>query len=69
MVFLSFIQLFVNLGDFGGTMGLYIGASFLTLYELLDTVLFHFLTKTTKKQIVVGHSYWYISYDIGRKLA
>ena len=39
-------------------MGLYIGASFLTLYELLDTVLFHLLTKTTKKQILVGRSFW-----------
>ena len=40
-------------------MGLYIGASFLTLYEILDTVLFHLLTKTTKKQILVGRSFWF----------
>ena len=47
-------------------MGLYIGASFLTLYELLATVLFHFITKTSKRQIMTGNGYWYSSYNIWR---
>ena len=47
------ILLLLISGDFGGTMGLYVGASFLTLYQLLDTIVFHFITRRKKQWLIL----------------
>ena len=37
------------LGDVGGFMGLLLGGSVITVFELLDLIVFHFLTNLVKK--------------------
>ena len=56
---------FVIAGDVGGFMGLLLGGSFLTVFELVDFIFFHYLNKffgkpelTTeeKEKLEAGHS-------------
>ena len=37
-------------GDLGGSLGLYIGASFLTIYEIIDTCVCYFLRKPRSRK-------------------
>ena len=38
------------LGDLGGNMGLLVGASVITVFELLDLFIYHAIVKLTKKK-------------------
>ena len=55
------MDLFIDSGDFGGSMGLYIGASFLTVYEILDVLMsyvYGMLMRRVAKTTPVTSLYW-----------
>ena len=47
------VSVIVNLGDVGGFMGLLLGGSALTVFELMDLILFNFIKKLVAKRSVL----------------